>query len=126
MAILIAQKDAEQVLVNYSHPSNGSTIMDEQSPLINVIIPGQEVAGTIVDCGSGVSVINTTRFDKLGFTEWDACPFWLRMADTSTVRPIRLTRQLDVSLGGHTFKISAVVLHLDTPGAYPLLLGRPW
>ena len=100
--------------------------MDEQSPLINVTIRGQEVAGTIVDCGSGVSVINTTRFDKLGFTEWDACPFWLRMADTSTVRPIRLTRQLDVSLGGHTFKISAVVLHLDTPGAYPLLLGRPW
>ena len=58
MAILIAQKDAEQVLVNYSHPSNGSTIMDEQSPLINVIIRGQEVAETIVDCGSGVTIIN--------------------------------------------------------------------
>ena len=100
--------------------------MDEQSPLINVIIRGQEVAETIVDCGSGVSVINTTRFDKLGITEWDACPFWLRMADTSTVRPIRLTRQLDVILGGHTFQISVVVLHLDAPGAYPLLLGRPW
>ena len=29
-------------------------------------------------------------------------------------------------LGGHTFQISAVVLHLEAPGAYPLLLGRPW
>ena len=48
------------------------------------------------------------------------------MADTSTVRPIGLLWQLDVVLGGHTFQISAVVLHLEAPGAYPLLLGRPW
>ena len=29
-------------------------------------------------------------------------------------------------LGGHSFQISAVILHLEAPGAYPLLLGRPW
>jgi hypothetical protein len=48
------------------------------------------------------------------------------MADTSTVRPIGLLRQLDVVVGGHSFQISAVILHLETQGAYPLLLGRPW
>ena len=45
------------------------------------------------------------------------------MADTSMVRPLGLIRQLDVVLGGHTFQISAVVLHLEASGAYPLLLG---
>ena len=47
------------------------------------------------------------------------------MADTSIVRPLGLIRQLDIVIGGHTFQISAVVLHLDAPGAYPLLLGKP-
>ena len=45
------------------------------------------------------------------------------MTNISTVRPIGLLRQLDVVLGGHTFQISAVVLHLEALGAYPLLLG---
>ena len=48
------------------------------------------------------------------------------MVDTSTVRPIGLLRQLDIVLGGHTFQISTVVLHLEAPRTYPLLLGRPW
>ena len=90
--------------------------MDEQSPSIKVIIRGQEVARTIVDGGSGVNVINNTTCDKLEFTKWDACSFWLRMADTSTIRPLGLIRQLNVILGGHTFQISIVVLHMEAPG----------
>ena len=100
--------------------------MDEQNPSIKVIIQGQEIEGAIVDGGSGVNVINKTTCDRLGITKWEAYPFWLRMADTSMVRPIGLLRQLDVVLGGHTFQISAMVLHLEAPRAYPLLLGRPW
>ena len=79
-----------------------------------------------MDGGSGVNVINKTTCDRLGITKWEACPFWLRMADTNTVRLIGLLRQLDVVLGGHNFQISAVILHLEAPGAYPLLLGHPW
>ena len=48
------------------------------------------------------------------------------MADTSSVRPTGLIRDLDVTIGGHAFRISAVVLQLNVQGAYPLLLGRPW
>ena len=84
------------------------------------------MAGAIVDGGSGVNVINKTTCDRLGIRKWDACPFWLRMADTSTVRPLDLIRHLDVIIGGYTFQISVVVLQLDSVGAYPLLLGRPW
>ena len=124
MATLTTQKDAEQVSVNYSQPNNGPTIMDEQSRSIKGIIWGQEVATTIVDGGLGVNVINKITCDNLGITKWDACLFWLRLADTSTVRPLGLIRQLDVFLGGHAFQISAVVLHLDAPGAYPLYMKR--
>ena len=122
----MAQKEAEHVLVNCSQPSIGPTIMDEQSPSIKVTIRGQEIARTIVDNGSGVNVINKTTCDKLRITKWDACPFWLRMNDTSRIRPLGLIRQLDVILGGHTFQISAVVLHMEASATYPLLLGRPW
>ena len=48
------------------------------------------------------------------------------MANTSSVRPTGLIWDLEVTIGGHAFRISAVVLQLNAQGAYPLLLGRPW
>ena len=100
--------------------------MDEQSPSIKVTIRGEEIARTIVHGGLGVNVIDKTTCDKLGITKWDACPFSFRMADTSTVRPLGLIRQLDVILGGHTFQISVAMLHMEAPRAYPLLLSQSW
>ena len=47
------------------------------------------------------------------------------MADTRSVRPLRLLRKLSIVVGGHLFEISAVVLALESSGTYPLLLGRP-
>ena len=88
VATLITQKNTEQVSLNYNQPSHEPTIMDEQSPAIKVVIQRQEVAGAIVDGGSGVNVINKTTCDRLGIRKWDACPVWLRMVDTSTVRPL--------------------------------------
>ena len=73
-----------------------------------------------------MNAINKTTCDRLGITTWETCPFWLRMAVTSTVRPLGLIRQLEIVIGAHTFQILAVVLHLDAPRAYPLLFGRPW
>ena len=48
------------------------------------------------------------------------------MVDTNSVRPTGLIRDLDITIGGHAFRISAVVLQLNMSGAYPLLLGRRW
>ena len=42
------------------------------------------------------------------------------------VRPMALIRHLHFMLRGHTFTISPVVLRLDTPEAYLILLGCPW
>ena len=85
VATLVTQKGTNQVSVNYNQPNDEPTIMDEQSPTIKVVIQGQEMVGAIVDEGSGVNVINKTTCDRLGIRKWDACSFWLRMADTSTV-----------------------------------------
>ena len=48
------------------------------------------------------------------------------MADTSSVRPTGLIRDLDVTIKGHAFRIYAVMLQLNVQGAYPLLRVRPW
>ena len=48
------------------------------------------------------------------------------MADTRFVRPLGLIQHLEFILNGHTFTISTVLLHLEAPGAYPMLLGRSW
>ena len=82
---IMARNELENVSVNFTNPIKGPTIMDEQSPTITVIIQGQEVSGSIVDGGSRVNVINKTTCDRLGITKLEACPFWLRMEDTSTV-----------------------------------------
>ena len=124
VAQIIAKNKTKEVPVNFENPTKRPTVIDEHSPSIKVIIKGQEVLGSIVDGGSGVNVINNLTCDRLGI-KWETCPFWSRMADTSTVQPLGLIRQLDVIIGGHTFQISAVVLKLEAQGAYPLLLGRP-
>ena len=113
----------DKVVVNFTNPAQVSTIMDEHNPSIKVIVQGQDLPGSIVDGGSGINVINKLTYDRLGI-QWETYPFWLRMVDTSIVRPIGLIRQLDVIIGGHTFQISSVVLKLQAQGAYPLLLGR--
>ena len=60
----------------------------------------------------------------MGISEWEACPFWLRMANTCSVGPLGLIRKLGIVIGGHRFEILAVVLDLDAPGAYPILVRR--
>ena len=124
VAQIISKNVFAEVAVNFTNPIKGLTIMNKQSPTIKVIIKGQEVLGSIFDGGSSVNVINKLTCDQLGI-KWETCPFWLRMADTSTVRPLGLIRQLDVIIGGHIFQISTIVLKLEAQGAYPLLLGRP-
>ena len=110
----------------FSNPEEGPAVVDTINPTIKVIVKGKEIAGTIIDEGLGVNVISRRTCDTLGIREWEPCPFWLRMADTSSVRPTGLIRDLDVTIGGHTFRISGIVLQLNVKGAYPLLLGRPW
>ena len=66
VAQVIAKNTTEEVVVNFSNPSKGPTIMDEQSSSIKVIIQGQEVPGSIVDSDSSVNVSKKLICDRLG------------------------------------------------------------
>ena len=107
-------------------PTEGPNVVEENNPTITFIIKGKEVPDTIIYRGSGVNVISKRTYDRLGIQEWEPCPFQLQMADTSSVRHAGLIRNLEITIGSHVFRISGVVLQVSAPGAYPLLLGRPW
>ena len=117
--------DGLEISTNYTKSSTGPTVVDHHNPAIKVVLQGQEIMGCIVDGGSSVNGINKTTCARMGITDWEACPFWLRMADTRSVRPLGLIRKLGIVVRGHHFEISAVVLGLDALAAYPILLGRP-
>ena len=70
VAPIIVKNKTEEVAVNFMNPTQGSTVMDEHSPSIKVIIKGQEVPGSIVNGGSGVNVINKLTCDRL-FIKWE-------------------------------------------------------
>ena len=114
------------ISANYTESSSGPAVLDHHNLAIKVVLQGQEIMGCIVDDGSGVNVISKTTCIRLDITDWEACPFWLRMVDTHPVRPLGLIRKLRIVVGRHRFEISAVVLSLDALGVYPILLGRPW
>ena len=101
MAQIITKNKTEEVAVNFTNPTQGPKVMDEHNPSIKVIIEDQEVTGSIVDGGSWVNVINKKTCEKLGI-KWENCPFWLRMADTRTVRPLGLIRELDIIIVSNT------------------------
>ena len=109
--------------VNFTESATGTTMVNHHNPTIKVILQGEEIPGCIIDGGSGVNVISKAICNRMGLTDWEACPFWLRIVDTKSIRPLGLLRKLKIVIGEHTFEISDVVLALDAPGAYPLLLG---
>ena len=71
-------------------------------------------------------MISKSTCDRLGIQDWKKLFFWLRMTDTRSIRLLDLIRKLEIVVGSYAFEISAIVLPLDAPGAYPLLLGWPW
>ena len=118
--------DRVEIPTNFTTSSSEPTVVDQHNPTIKAVLQGQQVNNCIIDGSSRLNVSNKAMCSHLGITEWEACPFWLRMVDTHSVRPLGLVRKLRIVIGGHTFEISTVVLALDTLEAYPILLGRPW
>ena len=91
-------------------------MVDHNNPAIKLVPQGQEVAECIIDSESGINVISAKTCEQLGISEWEACPFWLCMVDTRSVRPLGLICKLGIIIGVHRFDISAIVLALDAPG----------
>ena len=118
--------DRVTIPTHFAESITRPTVVDHHNPTIKVILKGEEISGCIVDGGSGVNNISKATCNRLGITNWEVCPVWLRMADTRSVRPLELLRKLEIIVGDHTLKITVIVLALDARGAYPLLQGGPW
>ena len=88
---MIAPQNVKPTMTFFSNPEEGLAVVDRSSPTITAIVRGREVPGTAVDGGSNVNVINQDLCDILGIQNWEPCPFWLRMADTSLVCPTTLS-----------------------------------
>ena len=121
----LTTQDLAQPSVKLTALALGRPLMDSQNPAVQLLIRGHEVLGCIIDGGSGVNVISEATCTKICITQWEPCPFWLWMTDTWSVCPIGLIRNLEFTLGGYSFTVSAITLRLEAPGTYPLLLDRP-
>ena len=117
----LLQTPHKAILDHFTEPTNGPTVIVHQNPTIEVLMQGTKITGCVVDDGSGVNVISKATCNNLSITSWESCPFWLRMADTRFVRPLRLLQKLFVIIGGHLFEILAVVLALEALGALSCL-----
>ena len=61
--------------INITHSTKGPQVLDEQNPVVKVIVKGKEVLKSIIDGGSGVNVITKATCDRLGIQQWEVCPF---------------------------------------------------
>ena len=95
----------------FTNPSKALEVVDTNSPALTVIIKGNEVTGAIINVGFNINVINKKTCDTLGIWEWEPCPLCLRMADTNSVRRTRLIQNVEITIVGHVFRISAFVLN---------------
>ena len=77
--------DRVEIPTNFAKSSMRPTVTEHQNPAIKVVLQGEEIPGCIIDGGSGVNVTTKATCTYLGITEWEVCPFWLRVADTHSV-----------------------------------------
>ena len=114
----LTNRDPLHPSINLTTPTPGPPLMDSQNPTVQLILCGHEVPECIIDGGLGVNVISEATCNKIDITQWESCPFWLWLI-TRSIRPIGLIRNLEFTLGGHTFTVSAIILRLEAPWDLP-------
>ena len=104
VAAIFSKGELRVVHINFTNSTQGPAIMDEHNLVVKVIIKGKEVPGSIINKGSRVNVISKVTCDHHGIQEWEVCLFWLWMTDTTSIRPLGLIKNLELSMGGYPFQ----------------------
>ncbi|KAL3675122.1 hypothetical protein R1sor_025070 [Riccia sorocarpa] len=99
---------------------------DMGSPEIDVEIAGCVMKKVIIDPGSGVNIMTEETAHALGFTEFEATPRILRMADQTRRRPVGVLRNIQTMIGGVPFHLTYIILRPAVRSGYKVLIGRPW
>ena len=121
-----AVQPAQVAEVQTASAEMGANVIDPHCPGVDILVHGKKITGALIDGSSDVNVIKMETCQMLGLTEWPKCPFWLRMADGSSVKPEGLLQNLSIMIEGYSFEILAVVLKVPNPAPYPFLVGQPW
>ena len=101
---------------------------DEEMPMIAVWTKNRRIPNVLLDGGSGVNIITDTLMEKLGIgKQLEVAPFTIKMADQRKVMPLGIIKNLKITIGGLTFKITVTVMKMENQeNCYSMLLGRPW
>ncbi|KAL3679659.1 hypothetical protein R1sor_022615 [Riccia sorocarpa] len=99
---------------------------DLGSPEIDVEIAGCILRKVPIDSGSGVNVMTEEAAHDLGFTEFEATPRVLTLADQTRRRPLGVLRNIPTIIGGVPFKLTYIILRPISKRGYKVLIGRPW
>lgn len=78
-----------------------------------------------LDGGTGVNIIMDTLMRKLGLEkQFETTPFTINMADQRKVTPLGIIKNLNINIGGLTFKITVIVIKMaNQDNTYSMLLG---
>ncbi|KAL3694004.1 hypothetical protein R1sor_007655 [Riccia sorocarpa] len=99
---------------------------DLGSPEIDVEIAGCILRKVPIDSGSGVNVMTEEAAHDLGFTEFEATPRVLTLADQTMRRPLGVLKNIPTIIGGVPFKLTYIILRPISKRGYKVLIGRPW
>lgn len=95
--------------------------MDYKVPKITINYQNKDIAGVLLDGGSGVNILSKFMYKKLKCPALEDAPFQLKMADQRRVQPLGILRmQEHYSRAGLTFHVSFVVLEMgENDGPFP-------
>ena len=101
---------------------------DEEMSLIAVWSKNRRIPNVLLDGGSRVNIITDTLMEKLGIgKQLEVAPFTIKMVDQRKVMPIGIIKNLKITIGGLTFKITVTIIKMESQeNSYSMLLGWPW
>lgn len=100
--------------------------MDKGHPEVKIQINRCIISGIPVDGGSSVNLMTQDTTFKLRYTKFEHTPQILRMADQTRVIPKGRLSKVSTDLSRLTFLLDYIMIYLDIPSSFPVLLGRPW
>ncbi|KAL3697837.1 hypothetical protein R1sor_011913 [Riccia sorocarpa] len=99
---------------------------DHGAQEIDVVIDGSVIKDVPVDSGSGINIMTEDTAHALGFTKFEPCNTYLRMANQTKSTPIGMIRNVSTIIGGVLFFLNYVILQPECKMGFEVLIGRPW
>jgi hypothetical protein len=95
--------------------------------IIQVQVGKNTIEDVMLDGGTSVNIITKNLRTKLGLPKPRPAPYHLKMANQSTIGPLRIIKNLKIQIHGIPYVSTFIVLQNNVvDSSYSMLLGRPW